>query len=81
MKYLVCEHRQRCHDKAVIHVDGRCWPQSDPGITNGRAKTEWFGYYATLGDALQKALDTGRLRVTKCGNCFRPGDDRSPVRK
>ena len=34
-----------------------------------------------VAEARQKALDTGRLRVTKCGNCFRPGDDRSPVRK
>ncbi|MCY4108907.1 MAG: hypothetical protein OXG11_07760 [Chloroflexi bacterium] len=74
MKYLVCENRQPSHDTAVIHIDGKCWPQRDPGVTNATTKTTWFGYYKTLGDALDHALKSGRQHISKCGNCFSPGD-------
>ena len=68
MKYLVCENSNWRHDKAVIHIEGRCYPQRPPGTTT--LNTQWFGYFETLGTATRKAKSTGRS-VRKCGNCFR----------
>ncbi len=74
MKYLVCEHRQARHDKAVIHIEGKCWPQRDPDVVTPNTDIHWFGYYKTLGDALDHSLKSGRMHITKCGNCFRGGE-------
>ena len=74
MRYLVCEHRKRQDDKAVIHVNGKCWPQRDPGVVTPNTDTHWFGYYKTLGEAMDKARATGRKHVTKCHSCFRARD-------
>ena len=71
MKYLVCEHRKPQDDRVVIHIDGKCWPQRDPGVVIATTETHWFGYYKNLGEAMDKALDTGRMHIAKCNNCFR----------
>ncbi|MCY4109692.1 MAG: hypothetical protein OXG11_11765 [Chloroflexi bacterium] len=68
MNYLVCETWAGLRSKAVIHIDGRCFPQSFPGY--GTPISQWSGYYDTLTEAQAAAVTTGR-RVTKCKRCFR----------
>ena len=53
LKYLVCENRNWRHDKAVIHIVDKCYPQRAPGVTT--LNTRWFGYYETLEEAIEKA--------------------------
>ena len=70
MQYLVCENWNWRHNKAVVHIRGKCYPQRAPGERT--LNSEWFGPYESLNAAMSKAQDTGRA-VGKCGNCFRPG--------
>lgn len=71
MRYLVCENREPSHNTAVLHIEGKCSTQRDPGVVIATNKTYWFGYYKTLGDAIEKAMKSGRRHVKKCNTCFR----------
>ncbi len=44
----------------------------DPFNTNSTAKTHSRGYFESLGDAIEKALKSGRRQITKDSTVGRP---------